>query len=68
MAITLDGIKSQVLGKFKKKPKPVKDEDSNERETWGSGLDFFFSALGYAGKQKIYFILIVKRLINYIKM
>ena len=53
MAVDFEGIKSRVLNKFKKKEKPVKEEENNGgRETWGSGLDFFFSALGYAGKNK----------------
>lgn len=45
---------SDSLNKFKKKKATVEHVEPVEpaedgRETWGSGLDFFFSALGYAG-------------------
>ena len=52
------GFKENVMNKFKKKEvvvAPVEPESEEGRETWGSGIDFFFSALGYAvgiGKNK----------------
>lgn len=57
-------IKSQISDSFNKLKKkkvtvehvePVKETETEDgRETWGSGLDFFFSALGYAGKKKYF--------------
>ena len=35
---------------FKKSKTEIQEiKDNEERETWGSGIDFFLSALGYAG-------------------
>ena len=44
-------FKTRILNKYRKKEEPVEpvETKSETRETWGSGLDFFFSALGYAG-------------------
>ena len=33
----------------KKSNTEIEQKDNEERETWGSGIDFFLSALGYAG-------------------
>ena len=49
----MSSFKSEVLSRFKKKEKEVKEEkEKNEggREEWSSGIDFFLSSLGYAGK------------------
>lgn len=52
----MSSFKSKVLSRFKKKEKVVKEEkEENEggREEWSSGIDFFLSSLGYAGKLNI---------------
>lgn len=52
-------VKLRVLDKLKKKEKElaVKEQSPSEgeveeRQEWSSGIDFFLSALGYAGKYK----------------
>lgn len=58
--VDFNSLKSRALSVFKKKK--AEDADSvhsieEGRETWGSGIDFFMSALGYAGNLNILIIL-----------
>ena len=48
------GVLDKVKGRFQKKEKeekPVSENGDEDREQWSNGLDFFLSALGYAGKK-----------------
>ena len=49
-----NALKLRVLDKLKKKDEEVVEkapsEEVEERQEWSSGIDFFLSALGYAGK------------------
>lgn len=51
------GFLDKVKGKFQKKEKvekAVSENGDDDREQWSSSLDFFLSALGYAGMFELF--------------
>ena len=49
-------IVERIKNRFKKKKVEIEKEDDEGREEWGSPIDFFLSALGYAGTEIFIYI------------